>query len=419
MKLGKKNQVALYSLSAVLLLTSSNAFAFGKMPEEIPAPPTAPAPVPKPSSSVKLENLKDGQNFKEDDNAVFYIVASQDIQSVEVSNQGKVLGQAEYLASQKKFRFSMVLVNSGAYDLKFSGKSAVTEMASASFHLIVATKSVPAPNPPSGKNFNAYILKAVEKINQEHSLRGYNINAQLTHDLNYGSKGILKSTFGELTMCVSASLEIIITAYEIYANETGDNSVFDFLPFKSWSTLASTSIKAHIWVDPKLDSYGTADALSHFGIGELVPFSELQPGSFINLNRDNGTGHSVVFISYIDIKANELPAYDAAKVAGFKYFSAQGKAARGQGGFDYRYAFFSKNGCPTISYHRDCGLMYSADRKYLNTGVMWHPRDWRRPAFISAEGAKLMGEKQPAEVSAEDLKLSGRPAKFNGLTTDD
>ncbi|MGZ3693956.1 MAG: hypothetical protein ACXWQO_07120 [Bdellovibrionota bacterium] len=421
MKLGKQNQVVTFLLSAALLLGSSSAaFAFGKKPEDVPSPPPAPAPKPAPKpapapvASLKVDNLIDGQNFNEDDNAVFYIVASTGIQSVEVSNKGKVLGQAEFVADQKKFRYSMVLVNSGSYDLKFSGKMGASEVVSASYHISVMAKSAPVPTPPSGKNFNAYILKAVDQIRNNYALLGYNINSVYTHNLDYGGKGTLKATNGALTMCVAASLEVIVTAMDIYAKETGDRSVYDFLPFNSWNSLSSSSIKAQIWVDPKLDAYGTADAIAHFGMGALVPFAQLEPGSVVNINRDNGTGHSVIFISYIDIKANELDHYDAAKVAGFKYFSAQGKEERGQGGFDYRYAFFSKNGCPTISLHRDCGLMYSADRKLLNTGVIWHPRDWRKPASL---GAKMMTSSVP--LTAEDLKFTNRPAKFNGLTTDD
>lgn len=366
--------------------------------------------------TLNVDNLKNGQSFTDGDNALFYIVASEGIDAVEVSRNGTLLGAAEYVAEQKKFRFNTILAGNGAFDLKFVGKIAGGEVVAKTYNVNVFPK---APPPPAAKNFNGYILKAVDKIRAEYGLLGYNIKAVYTHDLDYGGLGTLKSTYGSLTMCVAAALEVILTAYDIYAEETGDRSVYEYLPFKSWNSLAATGIKSRIWVDPKLDAYGTADALNQFGMGELVPFSELQPGSFVNINRENGTGHAVVFISYIDIKANELPKYDAAKVAGFKYFSAQGKEARGQGGFDYRYAFFAKSGCPTISYHRDCGLIYSTSRKYLNTGTMWHPRDWRKPASVSSDGMKMMTGSSVAPLSKEDLELMNRPAKFDGMTTDD
>lgn len=365
--------------------------------------------------TLSVENLKDGQNFNEDETALFYVIAENGVDAVEVSKNGKVLGSAEYVTDMKKYRFSHKLEDTGAFDFKFSGKNAGNEVVSKTYRVNVLAKAPPPQ--PSGKNFNAYLLKAVDQIRKKYGLLGYNIKAQLTHDMDYNGKGILKSTYGALTMCVSAQLELILTAYEIYAQETGDRSIYDFLPYKSWNNLGAANIKAHIWVDAKLDSYGTADALKHFGMGELTPFSELQPGSFVNINRENGTGHAVLFISYIDIKANELDHYDAAKVAGFKYFSAQGKEAVGQGGFDYRYAFFAKNGCPTIPYKRDCGLMWSTSRKYLSTGTMWHPRDWRKPASVSSEGARLMSN--PLPLTQEDLDLTNRPANFNGLTTDD
>ena len=391
-----------------LALVPQAAFSFGSKPAEPPAP--APKPAPKPTPKLTVENLQNNQTFTEDDAALFYIVASE-VDRVEVSRNGKLLGTAEYRAEEKKYRFSIVFEDRGAFDLKFAGKKAGKEVIAKTFRVNVVPKV--APPPVTDRNFNGYILKAVEKIRREHGLLGYNIKAQLTHDLDYNGQGILKSTYGTLTMCVSATLEVILTAYEIYAQETGDRSVYNYLPFKAWNSLTTSGIKARIWVDPKLNAYGTADALAHFGMGEVVPFSELEPGAFINLNRTTKTGHSVVFIAYIDKNAKELPRYDAAKVAGFKYFSAQGKEARGQGGFDYRYAFFSKNGCPTIPYKRDCNVMWSTSRKYLNTGTMFHPKDWRMPA--SVEGARAM----VTPLTAEDLELEGRPAKFDGMTTDD
>ena len=74
---------------------------------------------------------------------------------------------------------------------------------------------------------------------------------------------------------VAAVMEVMLVAMQLYAEDTGDRSVWSFLPVESWQTLHSHHIKAHIWVNHSLNSYGTADALVHFGMGETVPFEQL------------------------------------------------------------------------------------------------------------------------------------------------
>ncbi len=204
-------------------------------------------------------------------------------------------------------------------------------------------------------------------------------------------------------MCVAAAMEVILTAMQIYAQDTGDDSIFDFLPVKSWQSLQSNNIKAHIWVNDALKSYGTADALAHFGMGENVPFEQLKPGSFLNLNRTNGTGHAVVFLSFIDIKGNEFSTWNE-RVVGFKYFSSQGKYGVGAGGLDYRYAVFHKYGSPSMPYKRDTGVIYSKKTYDLNTGMMWSPSGWTHTK------AQTLSGKPPSVFN---------PQYFTGQTVDD
>lgn len=154
-------------------------------------------------------------------------------------------------------------------------------------------------------------------------------------------------------------------------------------------------IRSHIWVDSKLNSNGTADALVTFGMGKHAKFSELKAGSFINLNRERPgakpSGHAVVFLAYIDKDANELSKHDPAKVAGFKYFSSQGVGTTPTAGFGFRYAFFNQGGkpyCPNITGKdangrdkiRDCGVVFSNSQKLLTTGYMLMPADWNSAA---------------------------------------
>jgi len=271
----------------------------------------------------------------------------------------------------------------------------------------VPAVSVPlkADPQPEKQYFNAYILKAIDYLYKNYGLKGYDISSILTHDIPYNVTGVIKARRAPLTMCVAAQMEIILTAYQIYFDETGDVAPYYYLPKSSFEGLAVTDLKGHIWVNPEFKANGTADALINFGMGERRPFENLTPGDFVNINRTNRTGHAVTFLGYINKTGKVLPKYDAS-VVGFKYFSSQGRLAAGEGGLDYRYAVFSKFGCPEMPYKRDCEVIYSADQRMLNTGTMLAPAFWTgvKPSADSAV---------PGAVTVLNRNF------FNGITTDD
>lgn len=256
--------------------------------------------------------------------------------------------------------------------------------------------------------FNEYIMKAIDYLDLKYRLLGYDINSVLTHDIEYLDQGVIKRTNGALTMCVGAVLETILTAYDLYYQETGDDAPYRYLPMRSYQYLKQTDLKGHIWVNKDFDSFGTADALYNFGMGIRLKFSELKSGDFININRTTKTGHAVVFISYINKLGQELPEYDDS-VIGFKYYSAQGRKAQGEGGFDYRYAIFGKYGCPEMPYKRDCNIIYSDNRVFLNLGRMLMPNLWDRN-----KAQKMMTD---FSKNREQTIFDGD--YFNGLTIDD
>ena len=258
--------------------------------------------------------------------------------------------------------------------------------------------------------FNGYVLDAVDTLYENYRLLGYD-SAVLTHDIEYGPHGTISRSDGAKTMCVAAVMEVILTAIELYAAETGDGSVWDYLPKRSFERLGENDLKAHIWVNYDLDSGGTADALRHFGMGENIPFEELTPGSFINLNRTTGTGHAVVFLAFIDIEGNEYDTHND-DVIGFLYFSSQGSRPVGDGGLDYRYAIFDEFGSPEMPYNRDTRIIYSTNQRYLNTGMMFHPSHWVPTIFV--ERANRSDQKRAdVDVSFFD------EVYFDGVTVDD
>lgn len=256
--------------------------------------------------------------------------------------------------------------------------------------------------------FNDYILDAVDYLYDEYRLLGYDA-AVLTHDIPYGDYGIIPMTGGGKTMCVAAVMEVILTAMNIYSDETGDDTVFDTLPIESWKYLSSYDIKAHIWVNPDLNAGGTADALRNFNMGGNIPFEELKPGSFININRTNGTGHAVVFLSFIDINGEEYTEYNE-DIIGFRYFSSQGGSDVGAGGLDYRYAIFEEFGTPEMPYKRDTFILFSEDQQILNTGVMFMPEYWN-----PATDYKTLKQERNSYPPVSKFN----PLYFTGWTVDD
>ncbi|MBN2722744.1 MAG: thrombospondin type 3 repeat-containing protein [Deltaproteobacteria bacterium] len=264
---------------------------------------------------------------------------------------------------------------------------------------------------PHSTLFADYMVSATDWIWANYGLLGYDINSVLTHDFTYGGYGtISQSGVSGKTMCVAAVMEIILTAMMLYEQDTGDSTVWDFLPMRSWQYLSSKDIRAHIWVNyGDIDSGGSADALRHFGMGMNVPFEKLVPGSVVNINRTTGTGHAVVFLAFLDSAGNTHDTYTN-DIIGFRYFSAQGSSAVGSGGMSYRNAIFSTYGCPTDISEKDCNVIYSESQHYLNTGVIYHPDHWREAYYTYL--ARSKGGYWP-DVSSFDGEY------FNGKTTDD
>ena len=251
--------------------------------------------------------------------------------------------------------------------------------------------------------FNEYILKAVDQLYRDYAKRGYGAHA-LTHDIVYGPLGTITRTDpAGKTMCVAAVMEVILTAMQIYADETGDPSVWYHLPIDSWKTLQAKNIKAHLWANNELNSSGGADALRHFGMGQNIPFEQLRPGSFVGFNRTNGSGHATVFLSFIDNTGREYAEHNPS-VIGYRYFSSQGSETTG--GLDYRYGIFSDFGSPGMPYKRDTGIIKSTDMRIFNTGYMLHPSEWN-------DANRVLDDMGGGPTSSFD------PSHFNGVTDDD
>lgn len=234
--------------------------------------------------------------------------------------------------------------------------------------------------------FNYYMMEAIHMIDHRFRLLGY-ASDWLTHNMYYGDvnntdpdkeiyHGEITMLTDRHTMCVAAVWEIMLTAMELYVEDTGDYTIYEYMPLKSWKTQNQANLKGHLWVNHSY-SHGSADAVTNFGMGEHALFPELTPGSVLGITRSTGTGHAVVFVSFLDkwgIEHNTYPNDE--EIIGFKYYSSQGGFAEGNGGMDYRYAIFTDyhtstfcNNNPRVCDDSDIPIMpYRIDRNiYYHT----------------------------------------------------
>ena len=79
---------------------------------------------------------------------------------------------------------------------------------------------------------------------------------------------------------------------------------------------------------PKSES-NLAVAIEKYGLGDrITDLEDVAPGDFIDLSRENNTGHAVIFIDWIR---------DGNRIIGLKYWSSQGSTK----GISYKNEYFN------------------------------------------------------------------------------
>lgn len=222
-------------------------------------------------------------------------------------------------------------------------------------------------------------------------------------------------------MCVAAVSETLITALNIYYNNTGDTKPFAELPASSWNGWSDLDIRTYMWENN--GSHSAGYAFDKFGIGEKLDFTKLRPGDFLSFDRLSNSGHSVVFLGYIDQNYNVIATYSD-KVAGFKYYSAQGS---GVAGFAYRFAFFGgdhgKGVCSTDpkmheGIYVDCfGGGVSWPYVVGRGGRVWQPSAWHVSQSIDQLRSELVATLEPAlrQQYATQISELAKSLQNNGL----
>ncbi|WP_375779166.1 hypothetical protein ACE103_09270 [Bradyrhizobium sp. ma5] len=296
--------------------------------------------------------------------------------------------------------------------------------------ILLILNAIPGVASAQTPTLNSIVKEVVDDFRQHRSHGGYDLHKAFTRDLKYGNDCCIKATDPPATMCVAGVAEIVVETLNRYAASANDQSPFQKLPLTSWTRGNLTSIRANIFMYDGTGSRGTGHAFEKLGLGKEKSFSELKPYDFVNLNRTSGSGHAVVFISFLDANSNETSNYSA-NVIGFHYFSAQGKG-KPDAGFADRFAYFDGK-CPdqpVAGRPRDCGVIRSSNRALLDGGELWSPTAWTTTQAISRITTRVRGvlesrfAGQPrgfidTKLNVElEKELTPNLEQFNGETTD-
>lgn len=159
----------------------------------------------------------------------------------------------------------------------------------------------------------------------------------VTQTLTYQGKVLLRAhpSGNKASHCVGITFEVLFRAMQQRNREAGlspDNfngmsyyELFDFV--LNW--FAASGAK---------ESSNIAIAVEKYGIGKrLYELEDVEPGDFMDLNRANGTGHTVVFINWIR---------EDNRIIGLQYWSSQPST----GGINYNEEYFRIK-APNSSYY--------------------------------------------------------------------
>lgn len=161
--------------------------------------------------------------------------------------------------------------------------------------------------PFSAQGFNAYIINAAKSFGQaEYLWQGDGV----TRKIYYQGALIAQPYAPGKCHCVGTTFQVYMTAFEAWDKAYGGSS-------GSLKGLTAAQVKAlrKIWFVATSDEAGAAAALPAHGLGAKVStWSSAQQGDLVQLWRNNGSGHSVIFDYWVQ---------SGGKTTGIAYFSCQ------------------------------------------------------------------------------------------------
>jgi len=195
-------------------------------------------------------------------------------------------------------------------------------------------------NAKKGRSLNAYVLDEIKAyrgrsypylLNNDYS----NYNG-VTENLVYQGRLLLKAhpSGNRASHCVGITFEVFFKAMQRRNRDLGKSP--DDFNGMSWEELYDFALTWYVANGPK-DQSNVAVAVEKYGLGKRIwNLEDARAGDFIDISRDNDTGHTAVFIEWIRKNG---------KIIGLKYWSSQSST----GGIGYKTEYFNvpdENGKP-------------------------------------------------------------------------
>jgi hypothetical protein len=197
-------------------------------------------------------------------------------------------------------------------------------------------KEAPAPA-VNNADLNQYVLDAIKayqigKVSYPYLLNNDYANYNgVTSTLSYKGKVLLRAhpSGSRASHCVGITFEVFFKAMQERNRQLGISA--DDFNGMTWDNLFDLALYWFVASGSK-STNNIVLGVEKYGIGKGIHrLEDVRPGDFIDFNRVNGTGHTVVFMNWIK---------DGGSIIGFRYWSSQGST----GGISYNEEYFSLPG---------------------------------------------------------------------------
>lgn len=189
-----------------------------------------------------------------------------------------------------------------------------------------SNKNKPVENKPKPEvnldnHLNKYVLNIISSYDLSSGsypyllIDDYSIYNGVTEDIYYQGQLLLRAhpSGNKASYCTGATFEVFFKAMQLRNTEFGI-SPEDFNGMNK-DELLDMALTWYVALGTKEES-NLAVAIEKYGLGERINnLEQVAPGDFIDFNRENNIGHTVVFLEWIR---------EGDKIIGFTYWGSQG-----------------------------------------------------------------------------------------------
>lgn len=167
-----------------------------------------------------------------------------------------------------------------------------------------AGRGVAAHRQGQASGFSVHVLDACAAFpkNTSYLWQGDGV----TRDLFYQGTRVATPYAPNVCHCVGATFQIYLTAFENWTQQGGGDGTLGGL------SVADVKKLRQIWYVATAAEEGAQAGLVAYGLGQAIALDDAQPGDFVQLWRNNGSGHAVVFDGW-QRDANQ-------QITGIRYF---------------------------------------------------------------------------------------------------